>query len=637
MHEKGIIHQVGAGVRAFFTRSIFRRMYLLYALIILLSVSILGLWQANNMADLIVTQTLEYNAQQLASLHDVFRSQLQLISHVKSRLYEVGTGAQTNLYNSVAIVLKDNKPFVSEEEYNAFIYHASLIHTFFGIAQNALPTKMDIFQINGSVSGQGSVNILWPLQNLANIGDAQEVHARIAAHDAKQDDGLLSFTAAEGTSRARNFYVLYDTLNDPTSDAVTGYLINGYSSTNLDSVLAQYDYPLEGVAYILSADGTVLYDSDHLQEGHVAPFYERLAQANFTSFEESGQLYNVLAGPKARYYVVGHTERALLSAKATRSNRTILAFSLGCALVAVVLTLLSTRTLTRRVRAMRKTMKEAQAGNLQVRAHVSGTGDEIDQIAGSLNRMIERLDEHIQAEYVSELQKSSALIRQREAELIALQHQVNPHFLYNTLEVIRMRAVENDDEDTALLIRWLASLFRRRTHTSIVITIGEELSDCDALTNILRAKFSGEINVVLNVPDEIQHYAILKDIIQPPLENAFIHGFTAGMDEERLIRIDGEMIGGDILLRVHNNGAAIQPEVLASIQARLQQDTPQEENGGSHIGLVNVHHRIRLAYGEAYGVSIASSEAEGTTVTLTIRALSHEELQARITPRNPYQ
>jgi two-component system sensor histidine kinase YesM len=311
-----------------------------------------------------------------------------------------------------------------------------------------------------------------------------------------------------------------------------------------------------------------------------------------------------------------------------KRNRSVLLMSLVSAVAAIGFTLLSTWTIQKRVKGIIKTMTLAETGDFSVRAGISPYNDELDKIGSSLNGMIMRIKEHIDAEYLSELRRRNAELKQRDAELYALQSAVNPHFLYNTLESIRMQAVLNEDKETASLIRLLAGLFRSRIKKGNVVRIKDELDYCRSLTDILSVRYGGAVEIVFDVPGEIGEYAVPRDLLQPALENVFVHGFSGDEADGKKLTISGSMKGGEIILQVANNGQSIGQERLAQIREYLECGGA-EGNGGS-FGLHNVHQRIRLIYGDGFGVQIASSRETGTIVSIKIQALRADELKKLI-------
>jgi hypothetical protein len=220
---------------------------------------------AGNLSDIILNQALEYNKQQLSSLATACEQQIKTMEYLKRKIYELKSGAEGSLYDSIQIILKDNKPFVSFDEYNEYVGHAENILTFFRLVQGSLQTEMSLFLIKGAETGQGSINILWPMDNIGMVEYAREISTFFENNPLlrEQERGMFPFVSESGPEFKRNFYIFYDFLHDRSSpDKITGYLINGYNNSDLSRILESFSYPLEGTAYVLDSGGTALYTSD---------------------------------------------------------------------------------------------------------------------------------------------------------------------------------------------------------------------------------------------------------------------------------------------------------------------------------------------------------------------------------------
>jgi two-component system sensor histidine kinase YesM len=621
--------------RILWGESLFRRMYLSYALIIILLMALLGIYMARGFSEMIVTRALEYNKQQLSSLEITYAQQISTLQYLITKIYEVQTDTEASIYDSIQFILKGDEPFASLDEYNEFIDRAYTILTFFRLVQSSLRTEMSLFQIKGAEKGQGNINILWPVDNIGMVEYAGEITEFIEKTERDAPLPLLPeyhgttrlfpFTSKSGPVSKRHFYIMYGYIVDKNNqNKVVGYLINGYNTSDLNRVLNSFSYPLTGTAYILDNNGVTLYTSDLSGSGMAPGFFPLIASDSGGVYRHRGNIYNVIHNREYNFYVVGEIPEYELSNDVTRRNISILFMSLLFASAAIFLTFLSTRSVQRRVRHITKTMAVAETGDLSVRAGVSKYNDELDRIAFGLNSMIININDHINTEYLSELRRKNAELKQREAELSALQAEINPHFLYNTLESIRMQALLNKDHETARLIRLLANLFRNRIKNGNVVKINDEIIYCRSLVEILSARYCGAIDLSLDIPDEIKEFGILKDLLQPILENAFMHGFGDDYEEMKYLTITGAIDDGGIELRVKNNGNPIDEEHLRRIREYLE-NRDSGENGGN-LGLFNVHQRIRMVYGDRYGVFIESDEKKGTVVGIKIAALSVDDL-----------
>ena len=257
--------------------------------------------------------------------------------------------------------------------------------------------------------------------------------------------------------------------------------------------------------------------------------------------------------------------------------------------------------------------------NESVKAYEAGEKPEI-YIGGSLE--IRHLGHSIQSSYeqIDSLMKKIVLEQneRRKSELDALQSQINPHFLYNTLESITWMIEGERNDDAAFMISQLAKLFRiSLSKGSTVITIRDELQHAQSYMNTF--------SVTFDVDPEICSYCTVKLILQPILENAINYG-VSGMDDCGEIRVKGRQEGGRVILSVEDNGIGMSEE-----QVRLLlTDSNRVHKHGSGVGLVNVNNRIQLLFGKEYGLTVESEPDEGTTISICIPAVPYTEENRKI-------
>ncbi|OPZ84310.1 MAG: putative sensor-like histidine kinase [Firmicutes bacterium ADurb.Bin419] len=264
-------------------------------------------------------------------------------------------------------------------------------------------------------------------------------------------------------------------------------------------------------------------------------------------------------------------------------------------------------------------IKNINSGNLSGRIAVKNKYDEISEIANSFNNMCDNLNEYIEKVYISD-------IRQKQAQLKALQAQINPHFLYNTLESIRMRALVNGSKDVAEMIYLLSSLFRNSVKERPIVNICEEIKYCKMYLELFNMRFMDNINVTFDVKEDVLNFGIMKHSIQPIIENYIIHGIdTQRSDNLLTIRIFKH--DSDIYTYVIDNGNGIEEEKLKKIMQSLESPNLTNNSG---LGLSNVNERIRLLFGNRYGIDIFSEYGKGTVVLLRIAAKAREELEDHV-------
>ena len=258
------------------------------------------------------------------------------------------------------------------------------------------------------------------------------------------------------------------------------------------------------------------------------------------------------------------------------------------------------RYLSQPVNALDDAMRQAERGDYNVQLYLDSP-DELGRLAASFNRMTE--------EYRQNLERS--VQRQRElteTQLRMLQAQLNPHFLYNTLDCMKWLGVANHVPQIADMSTDLAALLRAGISGSELIPLEDELELVRQYLNIQEIRFEDRFVCEIDVDERYQHCIVPKMVLQPLVENAIIHG-VADL-EEGYIKLWAEEDGGDLLLRVSDNGRGIAPEVLDRLARH--EDIP-----GGHLGLNNVDRIIRLYYGEGYGLTAESGDT-GSRVTLRL-------------------
>ncbi len=290
---------------------------------------------------------------------------------------------------------------------------------------------------------------------------------------------------------------------------------------------------------------------------------------------------------------------------------------MGAAVFATMLIYLGIYKMFRdRIRVILEAMNKAEQGDLDSRVPVV-SGDEFGAIGNSFNNMCSRLNEYIKQVYETEIQRKNA-------ELDALQMQINPHFLYNTLESIKAKAIENGDEDTAERIALLGRLFRWACHTDEkFVILEEELEYVKTYLQLQSFRYDDEIEICIQAEEEYLDYGVPKLILQPVVENVIKHAFR-NLGHSGLTGISVRKKGTNLEITVYDNGRGIKKEELDKIQHNLRTDAGQHEFGS--IGIQNVNHRLKLLFGAGYGLQIASISEKGTAVKVILPALYKEEM-----------
>ena len=253
----------------------------------------------------------------------------------------------------------------------------------------------------------------------------------------------------------------------------------------------------------------------------------------------------------------------------------------------------------------------------------SGRDDELDSITDTINEMAEKLSENM-----STIVKYR--IRHKTDELTMLQSHINPHFLYNTLEILRGRLEQLGDTQSADEILKTARILRNYADDRLFLPIAEEMSALRIYFDLYKSQRDSDPKMEFDVPSSILSYGIIRNLMQPLIENYILHGFDPERSDNRL-RVQGRIApDGYLILSVIDNGHGIPAGKLAIIHETLQseEEMPVSQTGRRHYGLKNVDQRAKLFYGRECGLTISAMEKNGTRVDLRIRAMSckqHEE------------
>jgi two-component system sensor histidine kinase YesM len=284
-----------------------------------------------------------------------------------------------------------------------------------------------------------------------------------------------------------------------------------------------------------------------------------------------------------------------------------------CLILSILISILLTGTFTRRITFVKNQMMRATEGNLDLREELSGR-DEINDLYNILRQMVHTIAK-TNAEITEErLNVEHLKLSSSEAEFKVLASQINPHFLYNTLETIRMKAYANKDKETADLIKTLGKFMRRSLDVSgDLVTAESELNFVKNYLILQSARFGDRVqfNIYSEVPPQT---LILPLIIQPIVENCYAHGVES-MKTGAYIFIKLLKRGNNCFIEVTDNGKGMSPEKLEEVRLKINKS---DTNSGKSIGLTNTNSRVRKFYGEEYGMEIFSEEGKGTTVRITV-------------------
>ncbi|MFB9274069.1 sensor histidine kinase [Cohnella cellulosilytica] len=398
-------------------------------------------------------------------------------------------------------------------------------------------------------------------------------------------------------------YGMRSRLNDKNSLENIGQLLVYFDAGMAGRALEHNRAPLKGTILVLTQDGQVMLDTSNRYYGAPFPYLEQVRSLNAIEKLDEPAYISTLPQNKAGYTVVGLSPVREVAEAYAGLKRTIVLVSAVCISVAIVIPSLVIVSVSRRTNRIVLFMKKVENGNLTARLQ-DPREDELGQISHSFNEMLDELNRRIDREYKAE-------IRLKQTELSALQARIKPHFLYNTLEVIRMRAVSRGADDVAEMIYSLAALFRNSVSANPECTLREELEMCRLYLELFRIRYKDKFAYKVECEPELASAVVFRLLLQPLVENYIVHG----LDTERsdnLLELQAYRDGELIVVRLRDNGKGMKPEELKSLVRELADPESPE---GTSFGLRSVNDRLKLTYGPAYGLTLESEPGAGTTVT----------------------
>ena len=263
---------------------------------------------------------------------------------------------------------------------------------------------------------------------------------------------------------------------------------------------------------------------------------------------------------------------------------------------------------SQQVSIVMQAMDQTAAGNLETRIDITNTEYELKELSIGINEMLDSINQFVEDIYKLE-------IKQQDAHMRALQAQINPHFLYNTLEYIRMYAISEGSEELADVVYAFSALLRNNTNQEKTITLKEELDFCEKYVYLYQMRYPNRVAYHFMIDPDLEKIEVPKFVIQPLVENYFKHGidFTR-FDNALSVKVLQE--GKRVRIIIKDNGQGMTEKRLKQIEEKLSH--PKVELHGS-IGLQNVNERLRASFGSSYYMSLENNETGGLTVSITFK------------------
>lgn len=393
-------------------------------------------------------------------------------------------------------------------------------------------------------------------------------------------------------------------INNPVDLKKEGLILLTYDLRYLNYIYEEYDRKTNII--VLDNNGYVIYDSKEMLNYEPYIFYEKVINSEKNKkimLDDSYYVENILSDGNIRAI-------SIIKAQELEGLPNAILIFIFIGLILFILSqgvsYFKLKVLGDRTNNILNAMDKVKNGNLDVEIPLTSDSDEINYIAENFNYMCKDLNKYIDKIYKAELE-------QKKCEMLALQSQINPHFLYNTLESIRMKAICNGDKEVGKMLYTLSFLFRKQLKEKNIISIENELDYCRKYIEIFKFRYYDSFQFFIKCDEEVKQMQIIKFALQPLVENYFIHGIRLE-DEDNILKIIVSKKEDDIIIKIIDNGRGIDDVKLRLLNENIK----NRKYEGDSIGIINVHERIVLEYGKAYGVSLFKTEDKENIVIVKI-------------------
>lgn len=486
-----------------------------------------------------------------------------------------------------------------------------------------------IVLMNGSIAGVTLLgfNGRYYSNSGANASNLEQFVQKLPQTELHKGKALMSAPYAEpGSSDKLVSIIRY--LNDlEVNKKNRGYVKLDIKFQTIENMLGGLSDTNSDIGTIVVAGHDVIYlsKSKAADDQEITSFLHRLQQNSVQgntpvqlTLDQEGFIYAATKIPSTEWVMVHYIPERVIKAVFQKNMVYYSLSSLLTLILAFILALVFSKYFFKPILRVKKAMKLVDAGALEHIVDDDNRKDELGQLVRSYNAMIRRL-------ITSREREMNASQLQRRAELNMLQSQINPHFLYNTLNVVHSIAELRRVEEISVMVKSLASLYRYNLKSKDIVTIGSELEQTGNYVNIQKIRFVDKIKVSYSVDEELLSYPILKFLIQPVVENAFCHGLEKKEGPGTLTISIAKANQAVIMIRVEDDGVGMSEQAVHGLNARLEEwGAADDESGRTSVGLRNVISRIKTFYGPEYGLRVTSQMHAGTCVEIIIPAIREE-------------
>jgi two-component system sensor histidine kinase YesM len=404
-----------------------------------------------------------------------------------------------------------------------------------------------------------------------------------------------------------------------------GILLVDLNFRIIDRICSSIQLGRRGYIFVVDRRGDIVYHPQQqlLYGGLKTENIRRIIDESSGYFsgddDDRDKFYSVETMRSAGWKVVGVNYRSEFVENRNAIQRNYTFWGLLFLIASMIISMFISQRISKPIKELRRSMQAVEQGNFDILADIRSSS-EIGELGKDFNIMVGEIKKLLRRVTMEEEQK-------RENELKALQMQINPHFLYNTLDSVIWMAEKGKQEEVIAMISALARLFRISiSKGKEIIDVASEIEHVKNYLTIQKIRYKDRLDYRIEVEEEIRSFRIVKIILQPLVENAIYHGIKNSAASGTVV-ISGRRTPEGMELAVRDDGIGMDRDALERVRQRLHSPPPDvsEPDGGHNgVGVRNVDERIKLYFGSAYGLKFESRENEGTTVFIRLPAIKKE-------------
>ncbi len=469
---------------------------------------------------------------------------------------------------------------------------------------------------------EGGISSIYLPQKIANLYYADDKIESIAIDLKNYQEILYSNEQKKMGSKEKrmpdlkNQLTLSKTLMNPNTSEQIGTLYVTFSKQELNTIIGNSGAKNQLQTFIFSDRMKQLYankipSNNGMLQAEIEKGITKNSEIDFLSLSQQYYIYGSETA-SGMQVLTAVSKKSV----AIQSFNAIFFILLGSALINLFLLYFLYRIFRKyayQVEDIVASVSQVSSGKLDWRITTADKEAELKDISTGINQMLDGINQYIEDIYTLE-------IKQKDAHMRALQSQINPHFLYNTLEYIRMYAVSEGAEELADVVYTFATLLRNNTSQEKTTTLKKELEFCEKYVYLYQMRYPGNIAYSFAIDSAIENLVIPKFSIQPLIENYFVHGIDY-MRIDNVISVKANIEEDKITILIRDNGKGMSSEKIKDLNQSLMES--HSKFGGS-IGILNVNERLRSYFGESYRMCIQETQAHGVTISISFEKEKEE-------------